>query len=280
MDELKGMIKQLAQGVPLTSSQLGVLEEDPRATLAKQQKQLNIQRKSMNKERGLETKLRANEDKYVNWATTQKALLKSEKERFEAEQQRLEKELNMMRHPTVEQEEMSEEELEPTHGPTTGQMGPTNGQMEARVLQAEQMAWETQQAFLTLQSQLQVTMGQMGQMLAGQGSSQYAMPPQPNLPAAPPMPAATPPGFVAPLHGAPSPRMTAAPGGSPQLPKHTRVAPQPGTSNVAKSHLKTPKVKDTQKERDSKLKDSPSKTVEIQENETIDLSTEDEPSLL
>ena len=279
VDELKGMIRQLAQGVPLTPDQVGALEEDPRVALAKQQKQLNQQRKTMNKERGLESRLKANEEKYVNWATAQKALLRSEKDRFESEQQKMEKELQMLRNPVVEEEEeMSEDE-----GPTAR---PKDAVMEARVLQAEKMAWDAQQAFLAIQSQLQVTMGQISQLTALQ--SNYAMPPQPNLPAAPPMPAATPPGFPTGTGMAPSPKMNTAPGGSPQMPRTTRVAPQPGTATVAKSHLKaSTRQKETHKEgketkevKDNKVQDSTAEAVKGQTTEVVDLADDDEPQLL
>ena len=255
VDELKGMIRQLAHGVPLTPGQMGVLEEDPRVTLAKQQKQINLQRKNLNKERGLETRLRTNEESYVSWETSQKALLRSEKERFEQEQQRMEKELNMLRHPTVEQEEeMSEQEDAPRPDPSASQV-------EARLLQAEKMAWDAQQAFLSMQSQLQVTIGQLGQMM-GQN---YPLPPQPSMPPA----------------AAPSPKMNTAPGGSPQMPKPARVPPAPGSKDVAKSHLKTNlKHKETTKDKDAKAKETPAEVVPVPDKEVVDLVDDQETELL
>ena len=218
VETLRGMVKKLSKGEQLNAEEQRSLEDSPRQVVAQQQRALNQERKKLNRERALEQKYRQNEEDYNQWLVREKEkyklALKVEKERYHTEQKRIQLALEQLRNPVPEAD--SEEEMLPSDSEAT------QTAMEKRCLQAERMAWETQQAFLQLQ-------GQMQTMKA------YSMTPQAASPqlgtTGPPIPA-TPTGLgqVKPLN--PTERVTrTAP--SPQLPRPAR-----GAQEVAKSHLK------------------------------------------
>lgn len=151
VQDLKEMLRQLSTGGRLTPEQLQLLEASPRSMLKEEQKALNQKRRQMNKERGLRQKIESTKAKFAAWEKAQSKLMEEERERYETELQRLEKDL---RKATQEAEEdMEQERSVDTMDMSTYQRD--LGAMENRALQAERIAWESQQAVLAMQSQLQ-----------------------------------------------------------------------------------------------------------------------------
>ena len=171
VESLRDMVKKLASGQQLSQEEMRQLEESPRQKLGHQQRQLNQQRKQLNRERNLEEKIRQNDSDFAHWFDAQKVLMKNEKDRYNGEQQKLKKDLADLRNPPME-EPSDEEEMQPAEEMTRDYA------LEKRVLQAEQLAYNSQQAFLTLQNQLQVMMSYMAPQIPTDG-------PTPPIPSAP-----------------------------------------------------------------------------------------------
>ena len=224
-ETLKVMVKKLANGEKLNEDEMKSLEESPRQVLSNKQKTLNKERRQLNKEKNLEAKLRQNEENYNSWIIAQKerykALVKNERDRYEAEQERIKKALMEMRNPT--QPSDSEEEMLMDTSHTDGGY---NQALESRMLQAEKLAYDAQQAFLSLQGQMQTWMAHSMQATPG--------PPQP-MPASSPMAHGTT-HLAAPATPLATEKVNKGHANA-QLPKGPK--PTMERSEVQKSHLKT-----------------------------------------
>ena len=162
VESLRDMVKKLASGQPLSAEEMRQLEDSPRRQLGNQQRALNQQRKLLNKERNLEDKIRQNDSDFAHWFDSQKVLMKSEKERYNSEQQKLKKDLAALRQPSPEPAS-DEEEMMPADEMLKEQ------HLEQRILQAERMAYDSQQAFLSIQGQLQMMMTYMAPQTLPEG---------------------------------------------------------------------------------------------------------------
>lgn len=157
VQELKDMLKRLSQGDRLSQEQLQRLESSPRTILHEEQKVLNQKRKQMNKQRNLQQRIADLKTKYKDWEKAQRKLLVDEKERYEETLQRLERELGKA---TQDEAEMTnaEEEGDPEATVDMATHHQEVAAMERRALQAEKVAWESQQTMLQLQAQMQQVM--------------------------------------------------------------------------------------------------------------------------
>ena len=219
VDNLKAMVRQLANGQPLTTEQQKILKKDPLEEIRLQQRQLNADKKKLNKEQKLQAKLEENKLNYEKWLVEQKEIIRGEKQRYAEVQEKLQKDLEKLLQEQEEdmaQEEMdSEEEL----------FGlPPKADVEQRLLQAEQQAIASQQAMMAMQNQLQ-------QMLAYTGAA-YQQSADASAYVAQMAQQATP--MRMPGTGS-SPKINAA---SPQLPRHVKKETQNGHARVQKGHLK------------------------------------------
>lgn len=200
------MLRQLLNGQPLDENQRLLPEISPRTSLKEEQKALNQKRKQINKERNLRKKIDDAKQKYKDWEKARKKLMKDEKERYEQELSRLERELRKAT------EEEDEDEMQEAPKENTIEMEHhqrTLAAMENRALQAERLAWESQQAVLTMQSQFQ-------QMVAFQHAAAA------NAPGAAPVPSAEPWVPASPALG----RANGTEAHSPQMPKVGVQKPQ------------------------------------------------------
>ena len=240
MDEvgqLKDMIRRLANGEQIPQEELKGLEASPREELTRQQREFNQKRKKMNREKGLEAKLQKNESNYDSWVEQQKTLMKTEKERYQEEQHRLLKDLETLRRPPMDMVSEEEEEM------VQDQPTKSDRYMEHRVLQAERMATDTQQALIALQGQMQVLLSHLAT--------------QPAEPAT--YPAADHTGVPMPMERPPKHNR------SPQMPRQVRKACE-GRAEVAKTHPK-PRTSEAPKDKPKETPKERVDTIEIEDDE-------------
>lgn len=112
---------------------------------------MNQRRKQLGKERGLRQKIEDLKTKHRDWDAAQRKLLRQEKERFETELEHLEKELQKTLRAEKDMEDM--EDIDDLDAPTDTQS--EMAALEQRALNAERVAWESQQAVLAMHASMQ-----------------------------------------------------------------------------------------------------------------------------